>query len=29
VRKQAELGASVVCSGHGPVIRDAMGKYPV
>ena len=29
VRKQAELGASVVCSGHGPVIRDANGKYPV
>jgi glyoxylase-like metal-dependent hydrolase (beta-lactamase superfamily II) len=28
VRKQAALGASIVCPGHGPVIRDAVGKYP-
>ena len=28
-RKQAELGASIVCSGHGPVIRDASGKFPI
>jgi len=28
VRKQAALGASIVCSGHGPVIRDAGGKFP-
>ena len=29
VRKQAELGASIVCSGHGPVVKDATGKFPV
>jgi len=29
VRKQAELGASIVCSGHGPVIWDAGGKFPI
>ena len=29
VRKQAELGANIVCSGHGPVIRDASGKFPI
>jgi len=29
VRKQAELGASTVCTGHGPVIRDAGGKFPI
>ena len=29
VRKQAELGAQIVCPGHGPVIRDAPGKFPV
>jgi glyoxylase-like metal-dependent hydrolase (beta-lactamase superfamily II) len=28
-RKQAALGASVVCSGHGPVVKDAAGKFPV
>jgi glyoxylase-like metal-dependent hydrolase (beta-lactamase superfamily II) len=29
VRKQAALGAQIVCSGHGPVVRDAVGKYPL
>jgi glyoxylase-like metal-dependent hydrolase (beta-lactamase superfamily II) len=29
VRKQAELGASIVCSGHGPVVMEATGKYPI
>jgi len=29
VRKQAALGASIVCPGHGPVITDAVGKYPL
>jgi glyoxylase-like metal-dependent hydrolase (beta-lactamase superfamily II) len=28
-RKQAYLGASIVCSGHGPVIMNATGKFPV
>lgn len=28
VRKQAELGARIVCSGHGPVVLDAAGKFP-
>ena len=28
VSRQAALGARVVCSGHGPVIRDAAGKFP-
>ena len=28
-RKQAALGAQIVCSGHGPVVMDAMGKFPV
>jgi glyoxylase-like metal-dependent hydrolase (beta-lactamase superfamily II) len=28
-RKQAALGAQIVCSGHGPVVRDAIGKFPV
>jgi glyoxylase-like metal-dependent hydrolase (beta-lactamase superfamily II) len=28
-RKQAALGARIVCSGHGPVIMDAAGKFPV
>ena len=28
-RKQATLGASIVCSGHGPVVRDAKGKFPI
>jgi glyoxylase-like metal-dependent hydrolase (beta-lactamase superfamily II) len=29
VRTQAELGARIVCSGHGPVIMDAVGKFPL
>jgi len=29
VRMQAELGASIVCSGHGPVVEDAVGKFPI
>lgn len=28
VRKQAALGATIVCSGHGPVVMDAAGKFP-
>jgi glyoxylase-like metal-dependent hydrolase (beta-lactamase superfamily II) len=28
VRKQAMLGTHIVCSGHGPVIREATGKFP-
>jgi len=28
VRKQAALGASIICSGHGPVVMDAVGKFP-
>lgn len=28
VRKQAELGAKVVCPGHGPVIWEADRKFP-
>ncbi len=28
VRKQAALGASTVCPGHGPVIKDAKDKFP-
>lgn len=28
VRKQAVLGARIVCSGHGPVVMDAAGKFP-
>jgi glyoxylase-like metal-dependent hydrolase (beta-lactamase superfamily II) len=28
VRRQAALGARVVCSGHGPVVMDAAGKFP-
>jgi glyoxylase-like metal-dependent hydrolase (beta-lactamase superfamily II) len=27
-RKQAALGAHIVCSGHGPVVMDAVGKFP-
>ncbi len=29
VQKQAALGAQIVCSGHGPVVKDAAGKFPV
>ena len=29
VQKQAELGARIVCSGHGPVVKDATGKFPL
>jgi glyoxylase-like metal-dependent hydrolase (beta-lactamase superfamily II) len=28
-RAQAALGATIVCPGHGPVITDAAGKFPV
>jgi glyoxylase-like metal-dependent hydrolase (beta-lactamase superfamily II) len=28
VRRQAALGARIVCPGHGPVIMDAAGKFP-
>ena len=28
VRKQAALGARILCSGHGPVIMDVAGKFP-
>jgi len=28
VRKQAALGARIVCAGHGAVIRDAAKKFP-
>ncbi len=28
-RKQAALGARIVCSGHGPAVMDAAGKFPV
>jgi glyoxylase-like metal-dependent hydrolase (beta-lactamase superfamily II) len=28
VAKQASLGARIVCSGHGPVVMDADGKFP-
>ena len=28
VKKQAALGATIVCSGHGPVVMDAAGKFP-
>jgi glyoxylase-like metal-dependent hydrolase (beta-lactamase superfamily II) len=27
--KQSLLGAHIVCSGHGPVVTDAAGKFPV
>jgi glyoxylase-like metal-dependent hydrolase (beta-lactamase superfamily II) len=29
VKKQASLGARLVCSGHGPVVMDADGKFPL
>jgi glyoxylase-like metal-dependent hydrolase (beta-lactamase superfamily II) len=28
VRKQAALGARILCSGHGPVVMEATGKFP-
>jgi glyoxylase-like metal-dependent hydrolase (beta-lactamase superfamily II) len=28
VRKQAALGVRILCSGHGPVVLDAIGKFP-
>ena len=28
VRKQSTLGAQIVCPGHGPVIREANGRFP-
>ncbi len=28
VRKQAALGATIVCPGHGAVVLDAAGKFP-
>jgi glyoxylase-like metal-dependent hydrolase (beta-lactamase superfamily II) len=28
VRKQAALGARIVCSGHGPAVMDAGNKFP-
>jgi glyoxylase-like metal-dependent hydrolase (beta-lactamase superfamily II) len=28
VRKQAALGATIVCPGHGPVVREAADKFP-
>ncbi len=28
VRRQAGLGATILCSGHGPVVRDVIGKFP-
>lgn len=28
-KKQAALGAHVVCPGHGPVVMEADGKFPV
>jgi glyoxylase-like metal-dependent hydrolase (beta-lactamase superfamily II) len=28
-RKQAALAAQIVCSGHGPVVMDAHGKFPI
>jgi len=29
VAKQAQLGARIVCSGHGPVVMDATDKFPL
>jgi len=29
VKRQAALGARILCSGHGPVVMDAAGKFPV
>lgn len=29
VKTQAALGARILCSGHGPAIRDAAGRFPL
>ncbi len=29
VKVQQALGAEIVCSGHGPVVREAAGKFPI
>jgi glyoxylase-like metal-dependent hydrolase (beta-lactamase superfamily II) len=29
VRRQAALGARIVCPGHGPVVREAKDKFPI
>jgi glyoxylase-like metal-dependent hydrolase (beta-lactamase superfamily II) len=29
VKKQSALGARIVCSGHGPVVMDVAGKFPL
>lgn len=29
VKKQSLLSARIVCSGHGPVVMDASGRFPV
>jgi len=29
VMKQSGLGARIVCPGHGPVVKDAEGRFPV
>jgi glyoxylase-like metal-dependent hydrolase (beta-lactamase superfamily II) len=29
VKIQAALGAEIVCPGHGPVVREANGKFPI
>jgi glyoxylase-like metal-dependent hydrolase (beta-lactamase superfamily II) len=28
VKIQAALGAEIICSGHGPIVREAHGKFP-
>jgi hypothetical protein len=28
LRKQADLRPHIVCLAHGPVVRDAAGKFP-
>jgi glyoxylase-like metal-dependent hydrolase (beta-lactamase superfamily II) len=29
IQKQAALGPRIVCPGHGPVLMDAIGKFPI
>jgi len=29
VKVQAALGAEIVCSGHGPIVREATDKFPI